>query len=236
MLDSAAKLPKVAAKQAWIEAKQKAVQEGKKAAPGNRPDEPSSNAPATDASEQMIHAAKTVAVKSGKITYQGGKKVAQITAQKFREQHKRIQKEEIRSNSTIRTNTDIASSSQRVPDYSSTPHPVSRTSYPTGGNPPPLSPTQSGTFHSPSFSQNVRNPVSRAGSDTKRFVSKQEQARRASREIKRKQEQSIKTAKASVKGIKKTIKKIKSRQDPMKKVKQARKAQKAAARMVRRAQ
>ena len=85
------------------QAKQKAVQESKRATPGKHPDEPSSNTSANNASEQMVCAAKTVAVKGGSITYKGGKKLAQVTAKKLREHRRLIQKEEIRSNSIGRT-------------------------------------------------------------------------------------------------------------------------------------
>ena len=84
LLDSAAKAPKTAMKDAWLKSKEKAVSE-LKATPFASQQGETSNAPANSAGDQMLSGIETTAKKSANITYRGGKKLAQTTARKVKE-------------------------------------------------------------------------------------------------------------------------------------------------------
>lgn len=83
-LDSAAKAPKTAMKDAWLKSKEKAVSELKGTPFASQQGE-TSNAPANSAGDQMLSGIETTAKKSANITYRGGKKLAQTTARKVKE-------------------------------------------------------------------------------------------------------------------------------------------------------
>lgn len=84
LLDSAAKAPKTAMKDAWLKSKEKAVSELKGTPFASQQGE-TSNAPANSAGDQMLSGIETTAKKSANITYRGGKKLAQTTARKVKE-------------------------------------------------------------------------------------------------------------------------------------------------------
>ena len=84
LLDSAAKAPKTAMKDAWLKSKEKAVSELKGTPFASQQGE-TSNAPANSAGDQMLSGIETTAKKSANITSQGGKKLAQTTARKVKE-------------------------------------------------------------------------------------------------------------------------------------------------------
>lgn len=73
LLDSAAKAPKTAMKDAWLKSKEKAVSELKGTPFASQQGE-TSNAPANSAGDQMLSGIETTAKKSANITYRGGKK------------------------------------------------------------------------------------------------------------------------------------------------------------------
>lgn len=87
LLDSAAKAPKTAMKDAWLKSKEKAVSELKGTPFASQQGE-TSNAPANSAGDQMLSGIETTAKKSANITYRGGKKLAQTTARKVKEKEK----------------------------------------------------------------------------------------------------------------------------------------------------
>lgn len=72
LLDSAAKAPKTAMKDAWLKSKEKAVSELKGTPFASQQGE-TSNAPANSAGDQMLSGIETTAKKSANITYRGGK-------------------------------------------------------------------------------------------------------------------------------------------------------------------
>ena len=84
LLDSAAKAPKTAMKDAWLKSKEKAVSELKGTPFASQQGE-TSNAPANSAGDQMLSGIETTAKKSANITYRVGKKLAQTTARKVKE-------------------------------------------------------------------------------------------------------------------------------------------------------
>lgn len=84
LLDSAAKAPKTAMKDAWLKSKEKAVSELKGTPFASQQGE-TSNASANSAGDQMLSGIETTAKKSANITYRGGKKLAQTTARKVKE-------------------------------------------------------------------------------------------------------------------------------------------------------
>ena len=84
LLDSAAKAPKTAMKDAWLKSKEKAVSE-LKATPFASQQGETSNAPANSAGDQMLSGIETAAKKGADLTYRGGKKLAQTTARKVKE-------------------------------------------------------------------------------------------------------------------------------------------------------
>lgn len=84
LLDSAAKAPKTAMKDAWLKSKEKAVSELKGTPFASQQGE-TSKAPANSAGDQMLSGIETTAKKSANITYRGGKKLAQTTARKVKE-------------------------------------------------------------------------------------------------------------------------------------------------------
>ena len=84
LLDSAAKAPKTAMKDAWLKSKEKAVSELKGTPFASQQGE-TSNAPANSAGDQMLSGIETTAKKGADLTYRGGKKLAQTTARKVKE-------------------------------------------------------------------------------------------------------------------------------------------------------
>lgn len=84
LLESAAKAPKTAMKDAWLKSKEKAVSE-LKATPFASQQGETSNAPANSAGDQMLSGIETAVKKSANLTYRGGKKLAQTTARKVKE-------------------------------------------------------------------------------------------------------------------------------------------------------
>ena len=84
LLDSAAKAPKTAMKDAWLKSKEKAVSELKGTPFASQQGE-TSNAPANSAGDQMLSGIETTAKKVADLTYRGGKKLAQTTARKVKE-------------------------------------------------------------------------------------------------------------------------------------------------------
>lgn len=84
LLDSAAKAPKTAMKDAWLKSKEKAVSELKGTPFASQQGE-TSNAPANSAGDQMLSGIETAAKKGADLTYRGGKKLAQTTARKVNE-------------------------------------------------------------------------------------------------------------------------------------------------------
>ncbi len=84
ILDSAAKAPKTAMKDAWLKSKEKAVSELKGTPFASQQGE-TSNAPANSAGDQMMSGIETTAKKGANLTYRGGKKLAQTTARKVKE-------------------------------------------------------------------------------------------------------------------------------------------------------
>lgn len=83
-LDSAAKAPKTAMKDAWLKSMEKAVSELKGTPFASQQGE-TSNAPANSAGDQMLSGIGTTAKKGANLTYRGGKKLAQTTARKVKE-------------------------------------------------------------------------------------------------------------------------------------------------------
>ena len=84
LLESAAKAPKTAMKDLWLKSKEKSVSEIKETPFASQQGE-SSNAPANTAGDQMLSGIESTAKKGADLTYRGGKKLAQTTAQKVRE-------------------------------------------------------------------------------------------------------------------------------------------------------
>lgn len=84
LLESAAKAPKTAMKDLWLKSKEKSVSEIKETPFASQQGE-SSNVPANTAGDQMLSGMESTAKKGADLTYRGGKKLAQTTAQKVRE-------------------------------------------------------------------------------------------------------------------------------------------------------
>ncbi len=84
LLDSAAKAPKTAMRDAWLKSKEKAVSELKGTPFASQQGE-TSNAPANSAGDQMLFGIETTAKKGADLTYRGGKKLAQTTVRKVKE-------------------------------------------------------------------------------------------------------------------------------------------------------
>ena len=94
LLDSAAKAPKTAMKDAWLKSKEKAVSELKGTPFASQQGE-TSNAPANSAGDQMLSGIETTAKKSANITYRGGKKLAQTKGvMEEKQQRKKSKKKE----------------------------------------------------------------------------------------------------------------------------------------------
>ena len=94
LLESAAKAPKTAMKDLWLKSKEKSVSEIKETPFASQQGE-SSNAPANTAGDQMLSGMESTAKKGADLTYRGGKKLAQTTAQKVRKKREiaRIRKQ-----------------------------------------------------------------------------------------------------------------------------------------------
>ena len=84
MLESAARAPKIAMREAWLKSKEKTVL-GLKETPFAGQNEESSNTPANSAANQTVSGMKTAAQKGADLTYRGGKKLAQTASRKVRE-------------------------------------------------------------------------------------------------------------------------------------------------------
>lgn len=84
LLDSAARVPKTAMKDLWLESRGKAVSEYKETLFSNQQEE-TSNAPANNAVDQMLSETKGTMKKSADLTCRGGKKLAHTTAGEMRE-------------------------------------------------------------------------------------------------------------------------------------------------------
>ena len=84
LLESAAKAPKTAMKDVWLNSKEKAVSEFKGTPFASQQGE-TSNAPANSAGDQMLSGIEGTAKKGADLTYRGGKKLAQTTARKDKE-------------------------------------------------------------------------------------------------------------------------------------------------------
>ena len=84
LLESAAKAPKTAMKDLWLKSKEKSVSEIKGTPFASQQGE-TSNAPANSAGDQMLSGIECTAKKGADLTYRGGKKLAQATAQKVKE-------------------------------------------------------------------------------------------------------------------------------------------------------
>lgn len=85
LLDGAAKAPKTAMKNVWLATKQKAVSEIKNAPFDNQSSE-STNAQTNTAGEQLLTDRSKAARRGASLAYRGGKKLAQATSSKLREQ------------------------------------------------------------------------------------------------------------------------------------------------------
>ena len=83
MLESAARAPKIAMREAWLKSKEKTVL-GLKETPFAGQNEESSNTPADSAANQTVSGMKTAAQKGADLTYRGGKKLAQTASRKVR--------------------------------------------------------------------------------------------------------------------------------------------------------
>lgn len=84
LLDKAAKVPKTAMKDLWLKSKDKSISELKETPFASQRGD-SSNAPANSAGDQMLSGIESTAKKGADLTYRGGKKLAQTTAQKVKE-------------------------------------------------------------------------------------------------------------------------------------------------------
>ena len=84
VLESAARAPKTAMREAWLKSKEKTVSELKET-PFAGQNEESSNTPANSAANQTVSGMKTAAQKGADLTYRGGKKLAQTASRKVRE-------------------------------------------------------------------------------------------------------------------------------------------------------
>ena len=84
VLESAAKAPKTAMREAWLKSKEKTVSELKET-PFAGQNEESSNTPANSAANQTVSGMKTATQKGADLTYQGGKKLTQTASRKVRE-------------------------------------------------------------------------------------------------------------------------------------------------------
>lgn len=84
VLESAARVPKTAMREAWLKSKEKTVSELKET-PFVGQKEESSNAQTNSAATQTASGMKTAAQKSADLTYRGGKKLAQTASRKVRE-------------------------------------------------------------------------------------------------------------------------------------------------------
>ena len=84
VLESAARAPKTAVREAWLKSKEKTVSELKET-PFVGQKEESSNAQTNSAATQTAYGMKTAAPKSADLTYRGGKKLAQTASRKVRE-------------------------------------------------------------------------------------------------------------------------------------------------------
>ena len=84
LLESAAKAPKTAMKDAWLKSKEKTISELKGTPFASQQGE-TSNAPANSAGDQMLSGMESTVRKDADLTYRGGKKLAQTTARKLRE-------------------------------------------------------------------------------------------------------------------------------------------------------
>lgn len=87
LLASAVKAPKTAMKDVWLKSREKAVSEIKEMPFASQQGE-SSNAPANNAADQMLSGTKGTMKRGADLTRRGGKKQAQSTSQKVREQRK----------------------------------------------------------------------------------------------------------------------------------------------------
>ena len=83
VLESAARAPKIAMREAWLKSKEKTVL-GLKETPFAGQNEESSNTPADSAANQTVSGMKTAAQKGADLTYRGGKKLAQTASRKVR--------------------------------------------------------------------------------------------------------------------------------------------------------
>ena len=84
VLESAARVPKTAMREAWLKSKEKTVSELKET-PFAGQNEESSNTPANSAANQTVSGMKTAAQKGADLTYRGGKKLVQTASRKVRE-------------------------------------------------------------------------------------------------------------------------------------------------------
>lgn len=84
LMDEAAKVPKTAMKDLWLESKEKSVTELKETPFASQRGE-SSNDPANHAGEQMLSGIETTVKRGAELTYQGGKKLAQTTIRRIKE-------------------------------------------------------------------------------------------------------------------------------------------------------
>ena len=84
LMDEAAKVPKTAMKDLWLKSKEKSVTELKETPFASQRGE-SSNDPANHAGEQMLSGIETTVKRGAELTYQGGKKLAQITIRRIKE-------------------------------------------------------------------------------------------------------------------------------------------------------